>query len=149
MDMKKKEYMRAALADEVITAMSGGGAHEGVITKTSETKEILGFKCVKYEDKQAGGPITIITNYWMASAINNINIDTVEKLSNDSNNSSFPLEIAKDGGFPLMVESLTLRDKSIETISVTKVVLLKKEPVNSSYFAIPSGFKAVKEPKLE
>jgi hypothetical protein len=141
---KEKQYIRLAPIDISVDG-SQGETVKPEITKTNETQNIMGHICVKYISKTSVfESMVLITNYWVAQDIKDIDYNIISKLGSDNGESTYPPEINKDGGFPLMVESVTMRKNVIESKTVTKVNSLKKEPLNPSDFVIPAGFTEVK-----
>ena len=128
-----------------ISDAMGGESPKPVITKTSETKKILDYNCIKYISKVTAFSLTATTHYWIAADLKSIDFNIISKMTGDEDS---PPEIIKEG-FPLMIETTTAtsdgKTTTVQGKSMMQVLSIKKELLNATDFSIPSDFKEAKQ----
>jgi len=109
---------------------------EPKVTKTNETKKILGYTCTKYiaESTSASGK-TAQQIFWTTKEIN-IDMKSLAGHEAGRGNHMFYSSIE---GVPLQIEMSTPEGKM--TMEVTEV---KKESLSADLFQVPAGYKEVK-----
>jgi hypothetical protein len=106
------------------------------VTKTSETAKVLGYTCTKYIVESATKGHTMQQHFWTTTAIKDFDFKSLahQRMGN-SQQSLFYEQIE---GVPLKMEMVMPQGKM-----VMEVTELKKQPLPSADFQIPSGFKEV------
>lgn len=107
---------------------------ETTVTKTSETKKILGYTCTKYILKTEGNGQTIEQYIWATTEIKDLNLGDLM----DQGKGQMTVDFKKIDGVPLRMEMGAQGMRM--TMEATEV---KRGGVSNSDFEIPAGFKKV------
>jgi len=109
---------------------------ETTVQKTSEMKDMAGYKCEKWLVK-SGAEDRVIT-YWVAADEFNFFVPLLETLNRKDEQAVFFLEIKENKGvFPLLGIEQKIDGAEVSRLEVTKVTKGVQKPV---LFEIPAGF---------
>ena len=109
---------------------------ETTVQKTSEMKDLAGYKCEKWTVKS--GPEDRLLTYWVAADEFNFFVPLLETLNRKDEQAVFFLEIKENKGvFPMLGIEQKLDGAEVSRLEVAKVVKGAQKP---SLFEIPAGF---------
>lgn len=108
---------------------------ETTVTKTNETKKILGYNCTKYILKTEDGGQSIEQFMWATNEIKDLNLSDLMDQRNEVKGQMIP-DFKKIDGVPLRIEA------GAQGVNmIMEATELKRGGVSNSDFEIPSGFK--------
>jgi hypothetical protein len=102
------------------------------ITKTNDSKKILGYNCTRYEVTQEEYGQKVTSSVWATGEIKGLTAANFDQ----GMSSRGKLYFKEISGVPLRIEM-----KSSDATMVMQAIELKKESLKASDFTIPAGFK--------